>query len=174
MNNTYELYHYGIKGMKWGVRRYQNKDGSLTDEGRKRLVKSIRKTARTWYGNRNMGVLTNKLKDEFERESSLNDTAKKLRKLKDEYDELEKAAWKISDKKERSVALKKSDEAFIRYERERDKVVDSLLGKYGDTVIPTSYGNIQLLTTGKNLTSEALNKLAGWHYITKNDMKRGV
>ena len=32
-----ELYHFGIKGMKWGIRRYQNKDGSLTDEGRRRL-----------------------------------------------------------------------------------------------------------------------------------------
>lgn len=31
-----ELYHHGIKGMKWGVRRYQNKDGSLTDKGKKR------------------------------------------------------------------------------------------------------------------------------------------
>lgn len=29
------LAHYGIKGMKWGVRRYQNKDGSLTSEGKK-------------------------------------------------------------------------------------------------------------------------------------------
>lgn len=28
-----ELYHYGIKGQKWGIRRYQNPDGSLTDEG---------------------------------------------------------------------------------------------------------------------------------------------
>ena len=30
-----ELCHYGIKGMKWGVRRYQNKDGSLTPAGKK-------------------------------------------------------------------------------------------------------------------------------------------
>lgn len=29
--------HWGIKGMKWGVRRYQNKDGSLTDAGKRRL-----------------------------------------------------------------------------------------------------------------------------------------
>lgn len=33
-----ELYHYGVKGMKWGVRRYQNKDGSLTLAGKKRVV----------------------------------------------------------------------------------------------------------------------------------------
>lgn len=31
-----ELYHHGILGQKWGRRRYQNKDGSLTPEGRKR------------------------------------------------------------------------------------------------------------------------------------------
>ena len=31
-----ELYHYGKKGQKWGVRRYQNPDGSLTPEGIKR------------------------------------------------------------------------------------------------------------------------------------------
>lgn len=32
-----ELYHHGIKGMKWGVRRYQNKDGSLTERGKRRM-----------------------------------------------------------------------------------------------------------------------------------------
>ena len=42
MENNYvlttngELFHWGVKGMKWGVRRYQNKDGSLTPKGKKR------------------------------------------------------------------------------------------------------------------------------------------
>lgn len=35
MDNN-ELMHHGILGMKWGVRRYQNKDGSLTPAGKKR------------------------------------------------------------------------------------------------------------------------------------------
>lgn len=43
-----ELYHYGIKGQKWGVRRYQNDDGSLTPSGKKRYfddgqINSIKK-----------------------------------------------------------------------------------------------------------------------------------
>lgn len=35
--NSQELVHWGIKGQKWGVRRYQNPDGSLTPAGKKRV-----------------------------------------------------------------------------------------------------------------------------------------
>ena len=37
----YSLYHHGVKGQKWGVRRYQNEDGTLTDEGKKLYFQKI-------------------------------------------------------------------------------------------------------------------------------------
>ena len=42
-----ELYHYGVKGMKWGVRRYQNYDGSYTKAGVKRFNESLDKYEKT-------------------------------------------------------------------------------------------------------------------------------
>ena len=55
-----ELYHHGIKGMKWGVRRFQNKDGTLTAAGKKRernankrqAVRDIKKSRKAASKNR--------------------------------------------------------------------------------------------------------------------------
>ncbi|MBQ1733428.1 MAG: hypothetical protein II038_00955 [Lachnospiraceae bacterium] len=46
---SYELYHHGILGMHWGIRRYQNPDGSLTPAGRRRLERKDVKWAKKNY-----------------------------------------------------------------------------------------------------------------------------
>lgn len=52
MNDYIELralYHHGIKGQKWGVRRYQNEDGTLTEEGLARYSKLDQKFKKNVY-----------------------------------------------------------------------------------------------------------------------------
>ena len=52
------IYHHGIKGMKWGVRRFQNEDGSLTPEGQKRygeyFLLSAKQSAARELGDKNL------------------------------------------------------------------------------------------------------------------------
>lgn len=49
-NNLY-LAHHGILGQKWGIRRYQNTDGTLTEAGKKRLAKHLKKTPKEDYSD---------------------------------------------------------------------------------------------------------------------------
>ena len=78
-----EVYHYGVKGMKWGVRRYQNKDGTLTNTGKKRLIEERRtkNTAKTQNDVEN--IVSSLNKKERERMGLVNDNDKY--KTPDEY-----------------------------------------------------------------------------------------
>ena len=69
-----ELSHHGILGQKWGVRRYQNEDGSLTLAGKKHLEKLD-----TRWAKRNSDKITKKAKKQSQRE--LNAYGKQLLKL---------------------------------------------------------------------------------------------
>lgn len=62
MRNKY-LEHHGIKGQKWGVRRYQNPDGSYTAEGKKHLQK-ITKSQKAEYKSSHRS-LSSRIKDPY-------------------------------------------------------------------------------------------------------------
>lgn len=47
-----QIWHWGVKGMKWGVRRYQNADGSLTDAGKRRYSTDVAANAKKKKDNR--------------------------------------------------------------------------------------------------------------------------
>lgn len=46
MESTNDIWHYGIKGQKWGIRRYQNSDGTLTASGKRRQKKEEKRQAK--------------------------------------------------------------------------------------------------------------------------------
>lgn len=96
-----ELYHFGIKGMKWGVRRFQNKDGSLTPAGKKHVA-----------DYRNYRKLEKNVQEEAKR---LIKSDKRLKKDfgdgtdDEEYLEYIAASYGINTKKLRTAMVNSSD-----------------------------------------------------------------
>jgi len=98
-----ELKHHGIKGQKWGVRRFQNPDGSLTDAGQKRYAKQmVREAGRGRFGIFNESTLPkNKEYDAMQKAKA---AYKESNRLEDEY-------WR-NDKERRKYATKAADATY--------------------------------------------------------------
>lgn len=87
--------HYGTKGMKWGIRRYQNKDGSLTAAGRKRYgrsedsekVKELRKKPVSAMSNQELETVIRRMNLERQyrdlKSSEINSGKKKAKEVLD-------------------------------------------------------------------------------------------
>lgn len=165
MNQYYysnnELTHFGILGMKWGVRRYQNPDGSLTEAGKKRygdpsrnkenqkeLKKQIKKKRAKLHGSMNrwanlpIGQYSKKAIDESNKNLSRVKSSKaykqyvdKLQRLDSKWDEMDPDEW---DEKWRKVQedFFKTDEGKLLEQNSLYTVsgkvkTDELLNGYG-------------------------------------------
>ena len=101
-----ELYHHGVKGQKWGVRRYQNKDGSLTNYGKKHeygLSKRQAKKLIKKSDNANYDKVYTQYKNELHGNKSWNNLGKQSNKLakelyKSEQSDYSKGEYNASKK----------------------------------------------------------------------------
>lgn len=111
-----ELYHYGIKGQKWGIRRFQSKDGTLTTLGRKRRRKS--------------GILGGRagsFRDYLNDDGSLNDKGREKKKVYDEVNNFSESRQKYNramnqDRQDAIDNFKRKSDNSIAIAREGMKI----------------------------------------------------
>ena len=166
-----ELYHYGVLGMKWGVRRYQNKDGSLTKAGQKRYNKEMAKVR--------------------EKNKALNNSIKtkaKLEKLESKKKELKAKEKSFKNGKSASDMVKK-DETSTKSKKISDMSDDELRATLNrmqmekntmDLQRQISSLNAQNVSTGRKIVNTVMKdvvapalKDAGKNLLTKTLNKYG-
>lgn len=155
MNNN-ELAHYGVKGQKWYVRRYQNKDGTLTAAGKKRYDKEMEKLKKEEKILKNKQRTSAKL-DKLESkkreiEQLKKGTSEKERSKREDTKPAKKSIKDMSDEELRAVVNRLQMEKQLRdlspKQVSRGKSIASTIGK--DIILPG------MIDVGKQLFKSAL------------------
>lgn len=134
------IVHAGVKGMKWGVRRYQNLDGSLTEAGRKRY-------------NRDTDGLSNKKKKDYKADPNrwVKEDLERTKRLSDETAQLGSKLKNINDESMRNTKKSKLDLSNMTDQQMRTEINRALLERqYNDIFAP------QKVSKGKKVVSSIL------------------
>ncbi len=107
------LAHFGVKGMRWGIRRYQNPDGTLTEEGRQRVKNYYR-------NNRNDKAISKVFQKEADKLNPItkeySEALKKDRELRMNYSRNRKQREKDADQHIKNMEQELKDLVQMEYE----------------------------------------------------------
>ncbi len=139
-----ELYHHGIKGQRWGIRRFQTKSGSLTNLGRKRYSSdsgTFNKEGRKIYNSQKSEL--EKKKKILQNKAKTRQEIKDLKALKKEVSSMEKNEKKAAKAEKKAAKQEKHEERdAATIEKTREKLLKSNDAEY-------IYKHKDLLTTAE-------------------------